>query len=150
MSLAITDVLDAIVERLVNHADKPVVTKDRRKVAAPVNADTIVVIPGVDRVVNASSRGAPIYSRQCPVAIICLLVSSNSESAPGEMHTFLEKVKKVLYTGTGEKQSLNIHAGHFYEGSMTELFAPKTGNDIAVQGIIIDVFYKEEIADLLT
>lgn len=122
-----------------------------RNPKTPPNADdlpAILIFEFPDEVESRGSMGGhPIYKRRFKVVIECYLTASSEGAASTELGEFVEQIKKQIYTGG---VNLNRKAAEIYESECSRVLRPPIGDNTVGLGLVFEVRYIEDIANLFT
>ena len=122
-----------------------------RNPKTPPNAEdfpAILMFEYPDEVESKGLRGGyPIYKRKFKVVIECYITASSEGAATTELGDFVEKIKKKIYEGNN---TLSKKASELNELELSQVMRPPVGDNTIGIGIIFEVSYIENIANLFT
>ncbi len=137
------DIIEELIERLVQHEQEPIVTRDLKKLVRCDNFPTIVVAELKDDVMKPHSRERIAYDRHWNVSLVSHIQGTTGEKAASEMALFQQELKRCVYSdGMG---GIGQYGAHFLELATSGIIPLKVGNNAIAQEIVLRVMYREEV-----
>ncbi len=136
-----------LIDRIAEHPQEPIVTRDINKVANLEFFPTVFVVERQDDVIKTSGAQTPVNSRRLFVSVVSFIEGTSGEAAPAELTTFQRSLRRVIYSSE-TPPSIGDYGAYFQEHAASQVVYPPLGNNVIAQEIVLKIIYKEQVARL--
>lgn len=140
------DFLTDLETRLTAHSAEPIVTRDVSKLGILDFFPQIFIVQHPDNVTSNEDGRRIRNKRKALIAIVCLVQGTDGETAPTELATFEDEMKRLVYQD-GKRRLGNYGAG-IREVAMSAIEYPAIGNYAVARATIFRVDYIEDVTQL--
>lgn len=139
-------IMQEFQDRFASVSGMVYVTRNPKDAPAPADLPMLQMFEMTDTVVELVTRrnGKPVYKRALIVIAEMFISATTEGTSTGELSTFVNSVKKVLYADGHTLGGLC----EFRETEMSRILRPPVGELVTGVGIVFEVWYIEDTSKL--